>query len=84
MRVELDHEEVERIARRVIELVREQNLFPAADDQWINSDRAAKYLGISKNALHKLTASREIPFHQDRPNAKCWFKRSELDGWRAS
>jgi hypothetical protein len=40
------------------------------------------HLGITTNGLHKLTASRSIPFEQDGPNCRCWFKRSELDAWR--
>jgi len=47
--------------------------------------KAAAYLGINVNALHKLTASRSIPFEQARPRARCYFKRSELDDdWRQS
>jgi excisionase family DNA binding protein len=54
----------------------------ADGDRWLNTRQAAEYLGISPNALHKLTAARTIPFQQDRPGAKCWFRQSELDGWR--
>jgi excisionase family DNA binding protein len=54
----------------------------AEGDRWLNTRQAAEYLGISLNALHKLTAARAIPFEQDRPGAKCWFRRSELDAWR--
>ena len=52
-------------------------------DGWMDAKSAARYLGISLHALHKLTAARAIPFHQDGPGCKCWFKRSELDAWRA-
>jgi excisionase family DNA binding protein len=55
---------------------------PAEGDCWLNTRQAAEYVGISPNALHKLTAARAIPFQQDRPGAKCWFRRSELDAWR--
>jgi excisionase family DNA binding protein len=55
---------------------------PAEGDRWLNTRQAAEYLGISPNALHKLTAARAIPFEQERPGAKCWFRRSELDAWR--
>jgi excisionase family DNA binding protein len=61
-----------------------QYLAPAAPppDSWLDTAGAADYLGISRTALHKLTAAREIPFEQDGPRCKCWFKRSELDAWR--
>ena len=64
----------------------EQRLKPAATahDGWLDTKRAAAYLGLSVNALHKLTAARLIPFEQEGPGCKCWFKPSELDAWRES
>lgn len=62
----------------------EQRLKPAAavEDGWLDAKRAAAYVGLSVNALHKLTAERAIPFEQEGPGHKMWFKRSELDAWR--
>lgn len=51
-------------------------------DGWLDTKRAAEYLGITTNGLHKLTASRLIPFEQNGPGCRCWFRRSELDAWR--
>ena len=69
----------DRLAPRVAALLRE-----AADtDGWFDSVRAADYLGMTKNALHKLTSAREIPFEQDAPGHKLYFRRSALDRWRA-
>lgn len=51
-------------------------------DGWMDSARAAEYLGISKASLHKLTATRTIQFEQDAPGCKCWFQRSSLDAYR--
>lgn len=53
-----------------------------APDEWLTSKQAAAYLGISVNALHKHTSARLIPFEQDGPGCKMWFKQSELDEWR--
>ena len=55
---------------------------PADQDAWLTTREAAKYLGVTPNALHKLTAARAIPFEQDAPGAKCWFRKAELDAWR--
>jgi excisionase family DNA binding protein len=52
------------------------------DDRWLGTREAALYLGLSVNALHRLTAARAIPFEQDAPGSKCFFLRSELDAWR--
>jgi excisionase family DNA binding protein len=49
---------------------------------WLTTREAAEYLGMTVNALHRLTAERRVPFSQDRPGAKCWFRRSDLDAYR--
>ena len=54
-----------------------------ADERWLSTREAAAHLGISANALHKLTAARAIPFEQATAGGRCWFQRSDLDAWRA-
>lgn len=54
----------------------------AAEDPWLDARRAADYAGITLGALYKLKAAGEIPFEQDGPGCKVWFRRSELDAWR--
>jgi excisionase family DNA binding protein len=51
-------------------------------DGWITSREASAYLGLTLSALHRLTATRAIPFEQDVPGGKCWFRRGDLDTWR--
>ena len=51
-------------------------------DAWMPARDAAAYIGVTLDALHKLTAARAIPFEQDGPRCKLWFQRSELDRWR--
>jgi hypothetical protein len=53
-----------------------------AEDGWLDAKRAADYVGLSVDALQKLTADRAIPFEQEGPGCKLFFKRSELDSWR--
>lgn len=46
----------------------------------LTSDEAAKYMGISKSYLYKLTMRREIPHF--KPMGKvCYFNRKELEGF---
>ena len=54
-----------------------------ASDAWLNSRQAAEHLGLSVHALHRLTSARQVPFHQDGPGCRCWFRRAELDAWRS-
>jgi hypothetical protein len=51
-------------------------------DEWVDAKGAAAYLGMTVTALHKLTAARAIPFEQEGPGCKLWFRRSALDAWR--
>lgn len=54
------------------------------EDAWMGSGEAASYLGMTRQALYKLTSARAIPFTQDTPGGRCWFRRSELDRWRGA
>lgn len=52
--------------------------------RWLTTREAAAYIGRSANALHKVIAAREIPFSQDGPGARCYFRCSDLDAWMRS
>ena len=71
----------ERLAPRLV-----GRLAPDAPeaDRWLDTRGAAAYIGRSPTALHKLTGARAIPFSQDGPGARCYFRRSELDAWMGS
>ena len=44
-------------------------------------DEAAKFLGLSKSTLYKLTSGKLIPHY--KPNGKrIYFKREELQAWQ--
>ena len=71
----------EKLGPRLVDAVAAR-LTERHDDRWFTTKEAATYLGMTPNALHKLTAAREVPFSQDAAGGKCWFLRSELDAWR--
>jgi len=49
----------------------------------LTSDEAAKYLGVSKSYLYKLTMRQQIPHY--KPMGKmCYFNRAELEAWLQS
>lgn len=49
----------------------------------LTSDEAARYLGVSKSYLYKLTMKRKIPHY--KPNGKmCYFNRHEVEAWMQS
>lgn len=78
---QLDNADLSRLAELLSDWVPP---VPAlAADGWLSSRDAAEHLGISIHALHRLTAERSIPFSQDSPGARCYFRRSALDAWRS-
>lgn len=49
----------------------------------LTSEEAARYMGISKSYLYKLTMGRQIPHY--KPMGKmCYFNRGELEKWLQS
>ena len=47
----------------------------------LTSDEAAKYLGISKSCLYKLTMGRKIPHYKSQGGKLCYFDRQEIMAW---
>ena len=49
----------------------------------LTSDEAARYMGVSKSYLYKLTMTQQIPHY--KPMGKmCYFNREELQNWLQS
>lgn len=81
--VRFEDDELDRLADRVAaKLVAQLDQSHSRPVEWMTTAEAAKYLGQSVNAVHKLTSTREIPFSQDGKGARCWFRRADLDRWR--
>ena len=51
-------------------------------DEWLDTRRAAEYLGIHRDSLCRLAAEHAIPTEQAGAGCKLYFKRSDLDAWR--
>lgn len=77
----LDDDALDALAERLAPRIAER--LPQADE-WMETADAARYIGRSVTAMHKLTAARAIPFEQEKPGAKCYFLRTELDAWMRS
>ncbi len=82
-RFELSDEDVERIAQRVAFLVERQRTQQKTEDPWLNIRQAADHLGMTVHALRHRVARRAVPYVQEAPNSKIYFRTSELDAWRA-
>jgi excisionase family DNA binding protein len=68
----------ERVAARLAEPQRERA------DEWLDSRRAAEYLGIGRDSVRRLAAERSIPTEQAGVGCKLFFRRSDLDAWRCN
>lgn len=64
--------------QEVAEMIAANTLF--CTKEVLTSDEAARYMGISKSYLYKLTMRGEIPHY--KPMGKmCYFNRAELEQW---
>ncbi len=78
----LDDEALDLLARKLAPRLISHLPGDRQIDPWLSAGDAARHLGLTLNAIHKLTAARTIPFEQEGPGCKLWFRRSELDRWR--
>lgn len=70
-------EELEKVA----DLITANTIF--CTKEVLTSDETARYLGISKSYLYKLTMRQEIPHY--KPMGKmCYFNRKEIESWLQS
>jgi excisionase family DNA binding protein len=68
----------DRVAARLAEPQRQRA------DEWLDSRRAAEYLGIGRDSLRRLAAEGSIPTEQAGVGCKLFFRRSDLDTWRCN
>ena len=64
--------------KQVADLVTANTIF--CTKEVLTSDEAAKYMGISKSYLYKLTMRQQIP-HFKPMGKMCYFNRAELENW---
>lgn len=67
--------------RQIAEMVTANTIFTTKEV--LTSDEAARYMGISKSYLYKLTMRGEIP-HFKPMGKMCYFNRAELEQWLQS
>ena len=64
--------------KKVADLVTANTIF--CTKEVLTSDEAAKYMGVSKSYLYKLTMKQQIP-HFKPMGKMCYFNRLELEQW---
>lgn len=68
--------------KKIADLITANTIF--CTKEVLTSDEAAKYMGISKSYLYKLTMRREIPHFKSPTGKMCYFNRAELEKWLQS
>lgn len=64
--------------QQVADLITANTIF--CTKEVLTSDEAARYMGVSKSYLYKLTMNQQIPHY--KPMGKmCYFNRQELEQW---
>ena len=64
--------------KQVADLITANTIF--CTKEVLTSDEAARYMGVSKSYLYKLTMNQQIPHY--KPMGKmCYFNRLELEQW---
>ena len=67
--------------KQVADLITANTIF--CTKEVLTSDETAKYMGVSKSYLYKLTMRQQIPHY--KPMGKmCYFNRLELEQWLQS
>ena len=56
----------------------------SAQKEVLTTDECAKYLGVSKSFLYKLTSGRQIPHYKSPTGKLCFFDRREVENWMKS
>lgn len=72
---------MEEDLKQVADLITANTIF--CTKEVLTSDEAAKYMGISKSYLYKLTMKQQIP-HFKPMGKMCYFNRLELEEWLQS
>lgn len=63
------------------DLVADKTIF--CTKEVLTSEEVARYMGVSRSYLYKLTMRREIPHYKPR-DKMCYFNRQEVEQWLQS
>ena len=81
MKIELTDETLQQLVEEVVYRVRAE-LEPSEQRQeWLSVESAARHLDVSAERIRKLAAVRDLPYYQEAPGCRVFFRRSELDAW---
>ncbi|EOS16727.1 hypothetical protein C825_001137 [Parabacteroides sp. ASF519] len=68
--------------KQIADLITANTIF--CTKEVLTSEEAAKYCGLSRSYLYKLTMNRQIPHYKGPMGKMCYFNRKELEQWLQS
>lgn len=79
MKTELEQQDIEAVARKVVEMLRPLIMPTRSDDAVFDKDGLAEYLHVDKSWVDKQITNRAIPFFKAGKYTR--FKKSHVDRW---
>jgi excisionase family DNA binding protein len=81
MRTELENQDIEAIAHRVVELLKPIIIAndKCADDSILDVKALSAYFKVDENWIYQKTRKHEIPFI--KKGKRCLFRKSAIDAW---
>lgn len=68
--------------KQIADLITANTIF--CTKEVLTSEETAKYCGLSRSYLYKLTMNRQIPHYKGPMGKMCYFNRKELEQWLQS
>lgn len=68
----MNKKEIEEIAVAVAAIIKDDN------KEILNIEEAAKFLGVSKSWMYRLTSEKKVPYYRHF-SSRLYFRRSELE-----
>lgn len=72
---------LDQLADRIVDRLSHHDQEPA-QDSWLTLAEAAKYLSLHPDTLRKHAKAGRMPYEQEGPGCRMYFRGSELDAWR--
>lgn len=76
-------EEIDIMAEKVADRILARMTPDLQGKEVLTTREASRYLGISESRIRHLCSKGLIPYHSNETRSRNYFKRSELDRWRA-
>jgi hypothetical protein len=81
--ITLDPDDLERLGDLVAErILARVEVVEATRDHWMDPRRRPIISRSRAPGSTSFCAARTVPFEQDKPGGKRWFKADDLDAWR--